>query len=391
MPRSAELRINPAVLTWARESMGYSVEEAARKVNVDAARLLAWETGRAFPTYIQLESLAYRVYKRPLAVLFRKEPPTEPTPGEDFRNLPGTLASRLSTETRLAIRRTKHLQNLLRELGEEIVPPLMQFTLTLQENPEAAAGRFREFVGLRLDEQEQWPNDKAFEFFRNLVETQGVCVFLVEMPLEEARAFALGDPVVPVIAINRQDPETARAFSLFHEVAHILLRVNGIFLSNPPQEGRSPQQRIESYCDRFAAAFLLPDEAFRGDIAAMKIRKGDVSDVTVAQLARQYKVSREAVYRKLTDLGFVPTPVYFSRRQEWNQEAIAAREERRRKAKEQGGGPVAPDLRTVKEKGKGYINRVMDGYEQGKIGYGDLSNYLEIKLEYLPNLLDRLR
>ena len=49
--------INPAMLRWAREQAGYSVEEAASRMKRDPAEISAWESGEEFPTWRQFERL----------------------------------------------------------------------------------------------------------------------------------------------------------------------------------------------------------------------------------------------------------------------------------------------------------------------------------------------
>ena len=80
--------IVPAVLRWARERAGYSVEDVARRMKKDSSDIDAWETGADAPTYIQLETLAYDIYKRPLAIFYFPEPPQEEQPQRRFRSLP---------------------------------------------------------------------------------------------------------------------------------------------------------------------------------------------------------------------------------------------------------------------------------------------------------------
>ena len=79
MPR-AKANITPEVIKWARESCGYSVEEAASKIERSADEIAAWEEGDLKPTIPQARK-ASEVYKRPLAVFFLPEPP------EDFQTL----------------------------------------------------------------------------------------------------------------------------------------------------------------------------------------------------------------------------------------------------------------------------------------------------------------
>jgi DNA-binding transcriptional regulator YiaG len=50
--------VTPEVLRWARESIGVSLDEAARRAGVPVQRVEAWETGQAEPTVAKLRSLA---------------------------------------------------------------------------------------------------------------------------------------------------------------------------------------------------------------------------------------------------------------------------------------------------------------------------------------------
>ncbi len=96
--------IQTSVLQWARESQGFSIDEVANRMKRDPAEITAWESGESAPTYVQLETLAYKIYKRPLAVFFLPQPPSEPDPEREFRTLPNSanLSGELSTSaTRL--------------------------------------------------------------------------------------------------------------------------------------------------------------------------------------------------------------------------------------------------------------------------------------------------
>ena len=77
MAATLPIKISHSVFVWARTSMGYSIDDIAHRLNMRPEKIEAWENGLASPTYTQLEHLAYKVFKRPLAVFFRTEPPEE--------------------------------------------------------------------------------------------------------------------------------------------------------------------------------------------------------------------------------------------------------------------------------------------------------------------------
>src|SRR5665213_1634016 len=118
MAGSINFNLSPSVLEWARSSMGYTIEQAAKKAGVPSDRYEAWETGKKLPTYRQLEELAENVYKRPLAILLLSKPPEEDSIQNDFRSLSNSQISDLSPELRLALRKAKRYQLIL----EEVVP-----------------------------------------------------------------------------------------------------------------------------------------------------------------------------------------------------------------------------------------------------------------------------
>jgi Zn-dependent peptidase ImmA (M78 family) len=392
MSTALPIKIAPDVLIWARTTMGYTPEMVAAKMQLDVAKIHSWENGTSSPTYTQLEKLAYQVFKRPLAVFFRSTPPTETPIKKDFRNLSNAEINHLSTEMRLVLRKAKRLQNLTRQLLEEepLVRPYQNFSVSVQDNPNLTANRFRAFLGLDIETQKQWKNDAAFEHFKALVENIGIYVFQLQMPFEEARAFALTDDC-PIIVLNTEDAKNGRIFSLFHEVCHILFNVGGIFRDKEKQL-TGDYADIERFCNHFAAAFLVPEDSFRKEIARIPNNDHQWNDKILQQLANTYNVSKEVILRKLVGLQKVSENTYFKRKNAWNKEAANRKAEKNRKLKEEGrgGGAEAQDSKAVKEKGKPYISKVLEKYESGRLTYADVAQYLEVKLDHLPKIIERL-
>ena len=102
--------VNPDVLRWARETAGWSLEDVALKMKKDIDTVSAWERGESAPTYIQLEKLAYQVFKRPIALFFFPDPPREKTPKQSFRTLPEQEISSITRRLRFLIRRARAMQ-----------------------------------------------------------------------------------------------------------------------------------------------------------------------------------------------------------------------------------------------------------------------------------------
>jgi len=85
--------IQPALLRWARQTIGLSVIDVAEKLSRHPSEIAVWESGESAPTYPQLEKLAYQVYKRPLAVFFLPVPPQEIAPVHEFRTFVISISS----------------------------------------------------------------------------------------------------------------------------------------------------------------------------------------------------------------------------------------------------------------------------------------------------------
>lgn len=397
MSATLPIKISTSVLVWARTSIGYSIDEIARKMNVKPEKIVAWEKGTDSPTYTQLENLAYKVFKRPLAVFFRTEPPKEAPIEKDFRNLTSSEITNLSTEMRLVLRKAKRLQNLVKELnkdnGIELSP--INFKVSIKDNPVIAANRFREFLGLTITEQKKWNPDNSFDHFKEYIEKFGIYVFQFQMPFDEARAFSLTDDF-PIIVLNTEDAKNGRIFSLFHEVCHILFNVGGVFKDQENKSLKSEYAAIEDFCNRFAASFLVPEELFKRDIEFEKQKSQEWSEKDLDKLSKLYSVSKEVILRKLVDLNLASKSFYFARKKFWDNELKnrkeLIKEKQKQKMLEEGRiqGGIPQDVKTVMEKGKPFISQVLQSFDKGNLTYGDISAYLEVKLDHLPKIIERI-
>ncbi|MGH7193667.1 MAG: ImmA/IrrE family metallo-endopeptidase, partial [Candidatus Saccharimonadales bacterium] len=367
---------NPAVLRWARETAGYSVEIAGDRV-ADPKTVAAWEAGTERPTWRAVQRLA-KIYRRPVAALLLAEPPAEPPLPPDFRKLP-EASKQLSPKTRFAIRTARWLAATAAELERELDRPA-PFTgprARQPGTPETLAHTCRRSLGISVDEQTQWQTSgEAFRHWRAAVEAQNVLVFQASMPVDEVRGFSLFEGGKAVIVLNQSDALNARIFTLFHEFCHLLLAKPGICL---PEEGSSNEtQKTETYCNRFAAAFLVP----RDDIATRL--EGDIPlENKVAALAARYRVSRAVVLGRLRNLDAIGEQAY--------RRAIARLEGKASPPRRPGGGGRAPAARVLGERGRVFVSLVVDALGRDLITANDASAYLGIKLKDLDKAAARVK
>jgi Zn-dependent peptidase ImmA (M78 family) len=387
MAAAIPFRISPAVLEWARKSMGYSIDEAAKKSGVSSDKYKEWEKGLKQPTYRQLETLAERVFKRSLAVLFLPNPPAENSIQNDFRNLTNTEIEHLSPEVRISLRKAKRYQLILEEVLTERSHQYKEFSVSRTDNPLSAAEKFRNFLGLKLEEQKSWNYDSAYNNFKSKIESIGMFIFQFKMPLREARAFCLSDEI-PIIVVSTEDTANGRIFSLFHEVCHIYFNVNGIFRDETSRGLTREYKEIEAFCNHFSAAFLVPDEDFLKEISDSISGSWDSSQIS--RLARKYNVSNEVIARKLLGKRLLSEGDFWSMKRLWDAQAKAFKEKEKQKLKEQETSGIAQDVKIVHEKGKPFVSSVLTAFQNGRISSADLSSYLETKLDHIPKIIQRL-
>jgi len=119
MPTVRE-NINPSVLTFSRERMGYGIPEIAGKIPVKEERWLKWERGEEKPTTNQLITLADKLDRTP-AFFYLEHVPEEEEPLSEFRtinNLPLESASpKLISAIREARRNREELFRLYDEMS----------------------------------------------------------------------------------------------------------------------------------------------------------------------------------------------------------------------------------------------------------------------------------
>ncbi len=255
--------VQPSILKWARESQGYSVKEVAAKLKRAPAEITAWESGAAAPTYVQLETLAYKLYKRPLATFFLPQPPAEPDLKRKFRTLPDFEIDNLTADTRYKLRVARALQLSLGELHEGRNPSerkiFRDISLTTSASLRGQAARVRDYLGISVQIQAVWQSSEdALKNWRNAVEEAGVYVFKHAFKQQEISGFCLLDAEFPIIFINNSTSKTRQIFSLCHELGHLLMHVNGISKFDPDyvDDLSQDEKRIETFCNAFAAELL---------------------------------------------------------------------------------------------------------------------------------------
>lgn len=398
MARSVRAKVKPALLVWARESAGYIPSDAAKRLGVSEERLAAWEKGETAPTIGQLQNMA-SAYKRPLSAFYLQHVPKTFMVMHDFRRLPGSGLRRFSPDLALEIRTAQQRRQLALELLDEMgaKTPRFRLSATLDDEPEGIGEKVSLALHVTLQERFEWGRDRAgyaaFNAWRSKIEKLGVLVFqATRVSSAEVSGFAVAEPVMPVIVISQSDtPPTRRSFSLLHEFAHLMLRMSGVSdldvdAARPPED-----QKIEVFCNRVAAAALMPKEQFLAEdlVTTHGAGKDDWADEVIGDLARNYSVSREALVRRLLTFNLTSKAFYEKKRKQYSDEFQQKKHLERERAKAQGERFLTnPSRDALTQLGRPLVRMILDSYYQERLSLSDVSGYLGIRTRHVPRLED---
>ena len=368
--------VNPKIIQWARERARYSLESVAVKFKKDVSVIEKWESGEDFPTYSQLEKLA-EIYKRPLALFFFPEPPLEAEEKQEFRTLPDFEIENLAADTIYALRQAKAMQLSLQEINNGINPStkkiFQDISVSSSDDLRILAEQIRNYLNVTLEEQLTWNDQEtALKKWRSAVEEAGIFIFKRSFKQREISGFCLIDIEFPIIYINNSTEKSRQIFTIFHELAHILLQTNGITKSDDRYINslQGANKSIEIFCNKFAAEFLLPNHVFSEIIRETVVND---NDKIISKISSDYKVSREVVLRKLLDNNFISQKEYSLKVSEWYSEQVGKSQDKNKKS---GGNPYANQATYL---GENYLKLVFNKYYQGQYDIERVADYLNIK------------
>jgi Zn-dependent peptidase ImmA (M78 family) len=310
----------------------------------------------------------------------------------DFRRLPDLLDHSWSRPLHKVYRRALEQQEVaveLLELDGEI-PDVHVPSIALDDDPERSAEIGRNALGVSLPDQFSWQQpDEALARWIAAVERLGVFVLRTsDVPMQEMRGFSLTGASIPVIVINALDWPRGQIFTLAHEFVHLMLREGGLCDLWEPDSGAA--QRVEAFCNAVAAAILIPAVSFLDNEVVGPAGEREWEDDVLAQLSGRYGVSQEAVLRRLVTLRRASLDYYLARRQEYLAAYSDQREQERARRRESKGGPP-PHRMAIRDRGRPYIELVLDAYQRDVISPSSLSRILGLKLKHLSNLEREVR
>ncbi len=380
--------ITAKVFKWARESAKMTEEIAASKVAVSIDKFKDWENGEDFPTIRQAQTLA-KAYRRPFALFFLPDVPTDFQPLQDFRK---TGSKELSTSSIFIIREIQQKQAWISEVNEDNnenrVPFIGRFTI--KDNPVLVAKDI--LATLNINPLNYKSNNPIIEWI-DKAESNGIFIsrtsFIhsrLKLDSNEIQGFAIADDFAPFIFINSDDWNAPQLFTLVHELSHLWIAETGISNDVEPSiKNVGDYNPIELFCNEVAANALMPKEF----IDSLDSKAFDNAK-EVFKNAKMIGVSSFALLVRALNLNIISLSAYKQLKQladiEYNE--FLKREEAKKikqKEKEKRGGPNY-FLLQLNRNSRLFTQTVLDAFRGGVIEPSMASNLLNVKVNKFPKL-----
>ena len=285
-----------AQLRKARETVEFSAQEAARRLEVEPEEILDWEADRTRPSLRQLESLA-DLYGRDIDY-FLKETPALPDKVQ-FRSVTRRSFIELSEEARVVI-----------ATFDELCRTAYEIEQLLGKTQPTRIGRVSQDIS-PVDLARQQRIDFGFDEkpvtlakFRERLAQRGVRVFELSIPEGQFSGFSYWHPHYgPCILINADELQGRRNFTLAHEYAHLLYG-HGPSVCDISEGERQAVSGDERSADIFTVEFLFPAEPLRKDFSKRGLT-GRPSMQDISKIKGKWNVSVQAMLYRLENLGLI--------------------------------------------------------------------------------------
>ena len=382
MPAYREITIiKPNIIKWLILSHGFKEEELgefSNRAKIKPSRLEALISEKSHPLWLEIERMSDVLHINPYLFYLKEEidrfSNSKLLPKDYRRAYKNTSPESLEDRVELtkAVNKVRTLQNEANELTsflDESPNPELSSDITLNTNAEEIASKIRTESSISKEKQKSCRDEKiVFNLFRSFIESKNILVFDINFKSKITRGFSLADAYPFVIVIRHSDTASARIFTLLHEYGHLLIRQGG--LCGLSFETRN--NNLESWCNRFAAEFIMPKAYFEEDL-----KSSPFSTKLVGHLAKEYKVSREAVLIKLKAMGKITDETFHYQQGKIMHKSYSFKP---------GGGPAKKGSEgrnfaneKINEVGQKFISLTNRSLTLNKITYRDALNLIDVK------------
>lgn len=283
-------------LRLAREDAKMTQAAAASAAGMARTTLVAIEKGQRRVRLDELRALT-GIYRITINELLRQEP-IQINLLPQFRKVAESEDASVEQAVTLLndlVRAEVELEQLLGISRSAAYPPETPILPgNVRQQAEQDALDLRQWLGLGLN---------PITDIVSLLELQlGARVYVRRLPPSISGLFAFDDAVGPCILLNANHPRDRRANTAAHETGHFMSTRKS---ADVLDDATSETAREERYANAFGRAFLMPARAVKQKFQDVTAGASLLSRRHIIVLANYFRVSREALVRRLEELCLV--------------------------------------------------------------------------------------
>lgn len=280
-------------LKKARIYNGMTVAELAEKVDCQRQTISMYENGKSKPIDDSIIDKLSIVLNFPVKFFLEKDIATL-TGSTYFRALLTTNKKYRAEQ----VQKMEFVAKIYAFMNEYISFPTLVLPDFSGHPPEQAASLLREYWGL---------GKKPIENIIHEIEQRGILVTSFATATDDIDAFSqmldINGETIYLIGYSNNKTSAARLhFDIAHELGHICLHE---WSEDVETLERSEFKEREAEANRFASAFLLPEESFKSDLLS-----GSLRVPYYTELKKKWKVSIQAMNRRAYNLGIISMDEY---------------------------------------------------------------------------------
>lgn len=229
---------------------------------------------------------------------------------------------------------------------------------------------------------------KDFDAYRAKVEDQGVLVFLSngyagswQIPKTSTiRGFSLVHEIHPLIFIKKQRFPAPQVFTLFHELAHLILHDRSFA---DEEEDLFSYEGKESEANDLAGQVLVPENFLaQVEVAKLRLNEPEHLDDDLKKYRNAWGVSSEVILRRLLDTGKIPAKAYQGYRKWQDENPIPE--------PTGGGGERHRYFEPFRIFGRTFVGKVLEAVSGERVTLNKASGFLDnIKISDIHKLEER--
>jgi len=289
----------------ARKALGLSLRDLAEKVALSHAAIKKYEDSKVTPSSDMLIKLAYALHVR-VEYFFRPERFTlENIQYRKHADMPERQLDEITAKILDQIERRVELESLFPSA------PIQKFS---QIDFPKKINDFHDIEGVADQIRKQWNlGCEPLPDLIDIIEERGIKVFEIDnQQYPKFDGLYVDINGMPVIVVGSQWPGDRQRFTLAHELGHLFL--DGLL---------SADMDVESCCNRFAGAFLLPRQTL---VTMLGEHRNYIEPRELSLLKQEFGISMTSILHRAEEAGIISNTLYRQLRFEFNERGWSKRE-----------------------------------------------------------------